>query len=136
MLLTHTRIYITDNCLTTCVKDILMKRRQNQRKMLTILILTQKREKILLPNNGLQTHSHAVKARKVTEVPSVVAMAEEVITQIKIAGVFPPIEVGKIKENQKDIKVTKEEKAKVLKANIPKAKILIRNVSTVEKWAT
>ena len=69
-------------------------------------------------------------------VPSVVAMAEEVITQIKIAGVFPPIEVGKIKENQKDIKVTKVAKAKVLKANLPKAKILIRNVFIVGNQVT
>ena len=65
-----------------------------------------------------------------------VAMAEEVITQIKTVGVFPPIEVGKAKANPKAIKETKEAKAKVQKANLLKAKILIRNVSIVEKWVT
>ena len=60
------------------------------------------------------------------------AMAEEVTTQIKTGGVFPPIEMGKAKENQKDIKATKVAKAKVLKANLPKAKILIRNASIVK----
>ena len=96
----------------------------------------QRREKILLPSNGLLTHSHAVKARKVTEVPFVVAMAEEGTTQIKTGGVFPLIEMGKEKANPKAIRETKEAKVRDQKASLPKAKILIRNASIVEKWVT
>jgi hypothetical protein len=135
MLPIHTRIYMAGNYLTTCVRDILKRRRQNQRKMLTILTLMQRKEKIPLPISGLRSHNHV---EKVTVVHFAVAMAEEAMVEGKIVMVFPPAKVGKVKANPKAMaevkaKTIKEKavKAKAVKAKAVKVKILTRNATFV-----